>query len=76
MAGHRFEGFTPISSAHMDGVKYDSLERKMHIRYQNGYVYTVHGVSQEAYQEFMDAPSQGEHFHANIKDQYHVERVK
>lgn len=76
MTHHSFEGFTPISSGHMDGAKYDHLTRKMTIRYQNGAVYDVHGVSPEHYQEFMDAPSQGEHYHKFMKDAFHVERVK
>lgn len=76
MATHRFDGFTKISSGHLDGAQYNSVDRKMKVRYKNGYVYEVHGMSPEAYKEFMDAPSQGEHFHANIKNQYHVERVR
>ena len=76
MSHHSFEGFTPISSGHMDGVKYNSMDKKMTIRYSNGYVYDVHGVLPEHFQEFMDAPSQGEHYHKFIKDNFHVERVK
>ena len=76
MSTHRFDGFTSISSGHIDGAKYDSSERKMTVRFQNGYQYAVHGVSPEHYQEFMEAPSQGEHFHKVIKDNFHVERVK
>jgi hypothetical protein len=76
MSTHRFDGFTPISSGHIDGAKYHQMDRKMSVRYKNGYVYEVSGVSPEAYQEFIEAPSQGVHFHAHIKDQYHVERVK
>jgi KTSC domain-containing protein len=76
MPSHKFDGFTPIESDHMDGAKYDSMNRRMTIRYQNGYQYEVHGVSPEHYQEFMDAPSQGEHYHQHIRDNFHVERVK
>jgi hypothetical protein len=76
MAAHRFEGFTKIDSGHLSGAKYDSLQRKMTVRFQNGYQYVVHGISAESYKAFMDAPSQGEHYHANIKDQYHIERVR
>jgi hypothetical protein len=74
MAKH--DGFTKISSGHIDGCKYSSADRKLTIRFQNGYHYVAHGISPEAYQAFIDAPSQGEHYHANIKDQYHIERVK
>lgn len=70
------DDFTPISSDHMAGAKYDHTERRMTIRYKNGYVYHVHGMSPEQYQEFLNAPSQGEHYHRFIKDQFHIERVK
>ena len=68
--------FTPISSDHIDGARHNSIDRIMTVRYKNGYVYEVHGISAEDYQAFMDAPSQGAHWHANIKDNYHITRVK
>jgi hypothetical protein len=71
-----FEDFENISSGHLDGAKYDSFEQKLRIRFQNGSVYTVHGVSPEDYRAFMDAPSQGAHYHANFKANYHVEKTK
>lgn len=71
-----FDGFTPISSDHLDGVKFDSMERQMTLRFQNGSHYVVHGFSPEDYQAFMSASSQGEHFHRVIKQNYHIERVK
>ena len=76
MPSHKFDGFTKITSDHLDGAKYDSKDRKMTVRFQNGYQYDVHGVSALRYQAFMDAPSQGEHWHTHIKDQYHIERVR
>ena len=75
MSTHRFDGFTPISSGHLDA-KYDSHEKKMIVRFQNGSVYHVHGVLPEDYEAFMSAPSQGEHYHSTIKSNFHVERVK
>jgi KTSC domain len=76
MSTHRFDGFTPISSDHLDGCKYDAVQRKMTVRFTNGYQYIVHGLSADSYNQFMDAPSQGEHYHAHIKPNYHVERVR
>lgn len=70
------DGFAQISSGHLDAVKYDSLEQKMTVRYQNGYHYVVHGILPDDYQAFMDAPSQGEHYHHNIKDNFYIERIK
>lgn len=76
MTHHAFEGFTPIKSGHIDGAKYDDLARKMIVRFSNGYHYAVHGVSQEDYQAFMDAGSQGEHYHQILKPNFHIDRVK
>jgi hypothetical protein len=70
------DGFTPHESGHIDGSKYDPVSRKMTIRFQNGYEYVAHGVPQQTYQDFLDASSQGEHYHSVIKLQHHIERVK
>jgi len=71
-----FEGFTPISSSHIHSVKYDPIQRKMRVRFQNGDEHTVHGFDPTDYQEFMDAPSQGTHWHRVIKNNFAVERMK
>ena len=76
MSAHKIDGFTPISSGHIDGAKYNSMDRKMTVRFQNGYQYLVHGFSPEDYQDFLNASSQGEHWHQVIKNNYHVERVR
>lgn len=75
MSSHRLQGFTVVDSGHIDGAKYDARERRATVRFKNGYVYEVHGMSQEEYNQFMDAPSQGEHYHANVKNNFHVERI-
>lgn len=76
MTNHSFEGFEPISSDHIDGARYNSMDRQMTIRFKNGSQYVAHEVSPQDYQAFMDAPSQGAHYHAVIKPNYHIERVK
>lgn len=70
------DGFTPVSSGHMDGVKYDGGEHQLHVRFQNGSTYIVHGVSPSQYRDFMDAPSQGSHYHSVLKENHHIERTK
>jgi len=71
-----FDGFTPISSDHIDGVKYDSFAQRLTIRFKNGYIYDVHGVSPKEHEDFLNAPSQGQHFHSQIKGNFHIERIK
>jgi KTSC domain len=76
MSVHRFDGFLKIDSDHMDGVKYSAADRKMTVRFSNGYQYAVHGVSVDAYKDFLAAPSHGEHYHKFLKSQYYVERIR
>lgn len=71
-----FDKFTPIDSDHIAGAHHDSMERKTYVKFKNGAVYAVHGMSPEDHQAFLDADSQGEHFHRVIKQNYHIERVK
>ena len=56
--------------------KYDSHQRQMTVRFSNGYQYVVHGISADSYQQFLAAPSHGEHYHKFIKDSYPIERVR
>ncbi len=73
----RKDGFTTIEgSDHLDGYKYSQMDHKLTLKFQNGYQYVVHGFAPEDHQSFLDAPSQGEHFHNFIKPNYHIERVK
>ena len=70
------DGFTSVSSGHLDAVKYDSMARQMTVRFQNGYHYAVHDVSPEDYDAFISAPSQGAHYHQVLKSNFRIERVK
>jgi excinuclease UvrABC ATPase subunit len=68
--------FTPINSGHLDGARYDSFARKLHVRFKNGSIYTVHDVSEQDAQDFFGADSQGEHFHQVFKPTYRIEKSK
>jgi hypothetical protein len=72
----KHDGFTKVSSDHIAGVKYDSFECRMTVKFHNGAEYAVHSVRPEEYQEFLDAPSQGKHYHQHIKTRFYVEQVK
>ena len=76
MSHHSLEGFTSHDSDHIDGSKYDSMEKKLTVRFKNGYQYAAHDMSPEEYQAFLDASSQGSHWHSHIKGNYHITRVK
>ena len=70
------DGFTPHDSDHIDGSKHNTFTRRMTVRFKNGSEYVVHGVSGDTYRDFLNAPSQGEHFHTVIKPSYPIERKK
>lgn len=70
------DNFTKVDSEHIDGVSYSSLARKLAVKFKNGSVYHVHDVSHADHQEFMSAPSQGEHYHQVFRDHYNIEKVK
>lgn len=62
--------FTPVNSSHINGAHYDSLGAHLTLRFKNGAEYTVHGVSQEQYEEFLAAPSPGQHLHGVLKHRH------
>ena len=70
------DGFTAVDSSHISGVKYDSFERRMTVKFRNGAVYHVHSVMPDEYEALMSAPSQGAHYHAHIKNRFFVEQIK
>lgn len=64
------------SSSHLARSKYDTTSRSLDIEFQNGTVYRHFGVPPEEHQKFLTAPSQGEYHAENLKQNYHVERIK
>jgi hypothetical protein len=71
------EQMIEVDSGHLHSVSHhNAMDQSMTIQFKNGYQYKVHGISAKAYQDFMNAPSQGNHYHNFIKDNYAVERIK
>ena len=70
------QDFIEHNSGHIHSSKYDSFARTMTLRFQNGYEYEVSGMHPKDYERFLNAPSQGNHFHSEIKNTFAVERVK
>jgi hypothetical protein len=68
--------FTPVQSGHLDAVHYDSMGKRLTVRFQNGAEYHVHNVSPEDYQDFMSAPSPGQHYHSVLKKNFKITRAK
>jgi hypothetical protein len=67
--------FVSVDSGHIDAVSYNSMQRRLTVRFKNGSHYHVHDFSPADHDRFMSAPSQGEHYHREIKGNYRIERV-
>ena len=70
------DGWEDHESSHIVRSKYNSMDRTLDIEYKNGSVYRSHGVPPSEHQSFLSAKSQGEYHAANLKENYHVERIK
>ena len=66
---------TPVTSAHMVSVGYDPGARKLHVEFHNGQVYEYSGVPEVFHKTLMNADSQGEFFHRNVKPHFKARRV-
>ena len=58
----------PVKSSNLAAVGH--ANEKLYIRFKQGVVYKYHGVSSQAHQALMRAPSQGSHFARFIKGHY------
>lgn len=54
---------------------YDPKTREMRINFHKGGTYSYADVPQEAFEEFLRAPSKGKHFLAHIKGAYAYEKI-
>lgn len=77
MNSNPLDAFIPVEgSRHLAGQRYNRTDGVLTIKFKNGSIYAVHGFSQEDHDAFVGATSQGEHYHAFIKNRYHIEKVK
>lgn len=66
----------PIESEAMTSVGYDADERILEVQFKNGgAIRQYFGVSQEVFDDFMGADSQGDFFNLNINGKYSEKRV-
>lgn len=64
----------PLQSSMLTSGGHDG-ESKAEVRFANGKLYTIHDITPEDFQVFVDAESQGKHFNQHIKPHYRVELV-
>jgi hypothetical protein len=57
----------PVESSMFRSIGYEPISRTLELEYNNGYVEQHSGISPEAYESLLAAPSIGKHFHQHIK---------
>lgn len=66
----RREGFEPIRSSVLDGVKYDAASRTLSIAFDSGDVYDYQNVPEDVYRGLIAAGSKGQYFQSKIKGRF------
>lgn len=65
-----------VESSNLASIGYDADKQILEIEFNHGGVYQYFDVSQDVYDELMDADSHGKYFVYNIKDEYEFNRLK
>ena len=64
-----------MPSTVIDDIRYEEGREKLYIRFVDGDEYVYVGVPGEVHRSFLDAPSKGRFFQAEIRDQYPYNRL-
>jgi len=65
----------PVKSSQIKSVGYEPSSKMLEVEFANGAVYRYHGVEDHDHHAFVNAPSIGSHFHAQIKGKHKHEKV-
>lgn len=63
-----------VQSSMIQRVGHDADTRQLHVTFKNGDTYIYHDVPGDAHEALASAASVGQHFLANIRDQYRHSR--
>lgn len=63
-------------SSTIKNITYSPITREMEIEFHHGGRYRYKDVPADAYDAFLNAESQGKHFHAHVKPKYSCEKVE
>lgn len=58
------------NSSNIISIGYDDETCELRVVFGNGGVYSYEGVTQDAYERLLAAPSKGQHLHKHIKRDY------
>jgi len=64
-----------VESAAIREIDYDAERAKLLVRFQSGERYVYVGVPGEVHRSFLEAPSKGRFFQAEIRDRYPYNRL-
>lgn len=64
-----------VKSKNISDLEHDPVNKQLHVTFNNGSVYTYHGVDKNKFNQILNAPSIGEHFHTHIKDK-HIHQLR
>jgi hypothetical protein len=53
---------TPVESTAISALGHDPQSQRLFVKFRNGFVQSFAQVSDKAYQDFLSAPSKGEHY--------------
>lgn len=65
----------PLDSKMFFSTAYDASQRILYLRFHSGDVYRYFQFSQDDYQNFLAAESQGRYFLSHIRDHFPYERL-
>jgi hypothetical protein len=66
----------PVASSTIASVGYDEDREVLEVEFMSGAVYRYLGVSEDAFDRFLAAPSKGTYFNRHIRDAYPWEQVE
>ncbi len=65
-----------VTSSDIDAVAYDSIGKRLRIRFRSGAIYEYDGVPPVVYDEFLTARSKGGYFSEYVRPEYPYRRVR
>ena len=65
-----------VLSREIEWIGYEHKRNMLQVEFIVGSIYQYENVPETVYQEFHTAPSHGRFFESNIKNKYHVRKVR
>lgn len=66
--------YYPVSSSQINEIAFDKKEQKLYVRFHNNSLYS-YPYTFEEFHNFLNAPSVGKYFHANIKNSINATKI-